>query len=104
CRARGGLAQARAARQRYPAAPRERAHHRLCSPFARLPARPASAARRCRAQLLRRAEMLRSRAQRCRAIDSWDSPAGHLLEDRVQSCAEAIEALAACADELAEAY
>ena len=59
---------------------------------------------RNREQWLRRAQMLRSLAQSCRGIDSWDSPAGHLLEDRVQSCAESIEALAECADELAEAY
>jgi hypothetical protein len=34
----------------------------------------------------------------------WDSPAGDLLEDRVRSCAESIDALADCADDLAEAY
>src|SRR5699024_12791896 len=42
--------------------------------------------------------------QPCGGIDSGDSPAGHLLEDRVRSCAESIDALAECADGLAEAY
>ena len=59
---------------------------------------------RNREQWLRRAEMLRSLAQSCRGIDSWDSPAGRLLEDRVHSCAESIDVLAECAEGLAEAY
>ncbi|WP_209324303.1 hypothetical protein [Brevibacterium renqingii] len=59
---------------------------------------------RNRDQWLRRAERLRTLAQECRGIDSWDSPAGQLLDDRVRSCAESIDLLAACADELAEAY
>jgi hypothetical protein len=59
---------------------------------------------RNRDQWLRRGDLLRSVAQCCRQIDSWDSPAGHLFEDRVTSNATSIDRLAECADELAEAY
>ncbi|UVI35913.1 hypothetical protein [Brevibacterium spongiae] len=59
---------------------------------------------RNRDQWRQRADLLRSVAQCCRQIDSWDSPAGHLLADRVTSSAESIDKLAERADSLAEAY
>lgn len=59
---------------------------------------------RNREQWRSRAQTLRGLAQTCRRIEGWDSPAGELLEDRVRSCAESIDGLADCADDLAEAY
>ena len=59
---------------------------------------------RNRDQWRRRADRLRTVAQSCRQIEGWDSPAGHLLEDRVTSSAESIDQLAEAAVELAEAY
>jgi hypothetical protein len=59
---------------------------------------------RNREQWRDRAEKLRGLAQKCRQIEGWDSSAGHLLEDRVKSCAESIDLIAECAEKLAEAY
>lgn len=59
---------------------------------------------RNRDQWRQRAELLRSVAQCCRQIDSWDSPAGRLFADRVTASAQSIDLLAERADDLAAAY